>query len=145
MLSLNNIAFGREIAKRAGCHFNPECDQVIARVSGEKLLGGVIYQQFTGESIAIHSASFAPNWLSRELLWVIFDYPFNQLGVKRIFGHVPESNTHALQFDLKVGFRIVTTIDGVFRDGGAIIIVLEKADCRWLDYKPRTLISRQEI
>lgn len=136
MIVFNNADHGHRIAKTAGSAFNPAVDVCISRWEKGLLLGGVIYQNFTGESIAMHVAAFMPNWLNRELLWVFFDYPFNQLGVKRIFAQVPESNTHALEFDLRIGFRIVTKIDGVFPDGGVTVIVMEKADCKWLHFKP---------
>lgn len=144
MILFNNADHGQKIARTAGCYFNPASDICISRWEEGFLLGGVIYQNFTGESIAMHTAGFHPKWISRDLLWVSFDYPFNQLGVKRIFGQVPESNTKALEFDLKIGFKVVTKIDGVFKDGGAIVIVLERADCRWLGLKPQTLRRREE-
>lgn len=145
MIVFNNAEHGHRIAKEAGCNFNPAVDICISRWEDGLLLGGVIYQNFTGESIGIHMAGFHPRWVNKDMLWVSFDYPFNQLGVKRIFGQVPESNAKALELDLRLGFRIVTKIDGVFRDGGVIVIVLEREDCKWLDLKPQTLRRRQEI
>lgn len=133
------------IAKAAGCSFNPECDVAISRWEDGLLLGGVIYQNFTHESIAMHVASFRNNWVTRDLIWVCFHYPFVQLGVKRIFGQVPETNIQALNFDLRFGFKILTKIDGVFPDGGVIVLVLERDECRWLDLKPRSLMPAQEI
>lgn len=105
----------------------------------DHLLGGVVFSDFTCESIAIHSASWTPRWISRDMIFVTFDYPFNQLGVKRIFGPVPESNLHAQEFNMKVGFNIVNRIEGVFPDGALIVMCLEKADCRLLNVKPRTI------
>lgn len=117
----------------------------IAREEDGELLGGVIYQNFTHESIAMHVAGLRDDWITRDLIWVCFHYPFVQLGVKRIFGQVPETNTKALEFDLRFGFKILTKIDGVFSDGGVFVLVLEKNDCKWLNYKPRTIKARQEI
>ena len=145
MIVLNNAQHARMIAKAAGCTFNPEFDACISRWKDGWLLGGVIYEDYTGESIKMHVAGFSPKWMTRDLLWAFFDYPFNQLGVKRIFGQVPESNTKALEFDLKVGFRIITKIDGVFEDGGLFIVVLERDDCRWLNYQPKGLMRGQDI
>ncbi len=145
MIIFNNKDHGRILAKEAGCNFNPEYDVCISRWVDGLLLGGVIYQNFTGESIAMHIASFRKDWVTRDLIWVCFHYPFVQLGVKRIFGQVPETNTKALEFDLRFGFKVVTKVDGVFRDGGVIVLVLEKDDCRWLNYKPKTVKARQEI
>lgn len=147
MIIFNNEEHGRAIAKAAGCTFNPECDRAISRTSDRdgELLGGVIYQNFTRESIAMHTAGFNDRWVTRDLIWVCFHYPFVQLGVKRIFGQVPETNTKALEFDLWFGFKILTKIDGVFPDGGAIVLVLEREDCKWLNYKPRLVRPGQEI
>ena len=145
MIVFNAPEHGHRIAKQAGFHFNPACDMVISRTKDNELLGGVIYQNFTGESIAMHIGSFSKQWVNRELIWVCFHYPFVQLGVKRLFGQVPETNTKALEFDLWFGFKILTKIDGVFPDGGVIVLVLEKTDCRWLNYKPKTLRPGQEI
>ena len=146
MIVFNNPDHGHRIAKEAGCNFNPACDISIGRETEDgELLGGVIYQNFTHESIAMHVAGFSKQWVTRDLIWVCFHYPFMQLGVKRIFGQVPETNTKALDFDLWFGFKILTKIDGVFPDGGVIVLVLEKADCRWLNFKPRSIRTRQEI
>ena len=144
MIIFNNADHGHRIAKLSGCTFNPAVDTCISRWKDGYLLGGVIYQNFTGESIGIHMAGFDSRWVNKDMLWVSFDYPFSQLGVKRIFGQVPESNAKALELDLRLGFKIVTKIDGVFRDGGVIVIVLEREDCKWLDLKPQTLRRRQE-
>lgn len=146
MIVCNVEEHGRAIGKASGCNFNPECDRVIARTDEDgELLGGVIYQAFTGESIAMHVSGFRDNWVTRDLIWACFHYPFVKLGVKRIFGQVPESNVRALEFDLKIGFRFLTKIDGVFADGGVIVLVMERDDCKWLNYKPRTIKPRQEI
>jgi hypothetical protein len=144
MIVCNYADHGHHIAKTAGCVFNPASDTCISSWKAGRLLGGVIYQNYTGESIAMHTAGYAPNWLTRELLWVFFDYPFNQLGVKRIFAQVPEANARALAFDLKVGFQKVTFIEGVFPDGGVTVIKMERADCRWLHHKPKLLEASLE-
>lgn len=136
---------GRKVAEAAGTFFNPECDKVISRVVGEKLLGGVIYQEFTGESIGMHVAGFAKSWLNRDFLWASFYYPFVQLDVKRIFAQVRETNEYTLNFDLKLGFKIVTKIDGTYPDGGTYLISMERDECRWLKLTPKSLQSGQEI
>lgn len=128
---------GYRIAHAAGCTFNPEVDQVISVTSGGKLLGGNIYTGYTGASIQLHMAGFVPSWATRDFLWVAFDYPFNQLKCNKVFGQVPESNTRALEIDLRLGFKIVARIEDVFPDGACIVLALAREDCRWLKLKPR--------
>lgn len=142
-ISFDNPTHAAEIATATGVIFHPGVDKCISRVdANDKLLGGVIYKDYTGASIQGHIAGFVPNWLSRDLLWVIFDYPFNQLGVNKIIGLVPDSNKAALAFDYKLGFKYVTIIPGVFEDGDLIILDMDRAACRWLAIQPRTLSRR---
>lgn len=144
MITFNDVNHGHQLARAAGCYYNPASDSCITREEDGELLGGVIFTNYTRESIAMHVASFRDNWVTRDLIWVCFHYPFVQLGVKRIFGQVPETNTKALHFDLRFGFKILTKIDGVFPDGGMYVVKLERDECRWLDMKPRFLKPGQE-
>jgi hypothetical protein len=136
-----NHEHGRIIAKAAGSHFNPKCDRVVANVSTqdgvEKLLGGVIYQAFAVASIFAHAGSFDPHWLSRDMLWIIFDYPFVQLGVKKFIVTVPSSNLKSLEFCFKLGFKEETRVTDVFTDGDLLVLSMRREDCRWLKLKPR--------
>ena len=130
--------WGRTIARKAGTHFNPECDRVVARTrftadGDEVLMGGSVFQNFTHESIAIHVAAWEGHWINRELLHQTFAYPFIQLGVQRIFGQVPADKPDVLAFDLNLGFREIARIPKVFEGGvDDIIVCMERADCRFL-------------
>lgn len=142
----NDIWDGNAIAKRAGIFFNPRSDTCICHVAGSQRLGGVLYSNFTGESITAHTASWKRHWVSRDMIYVCFDYPFNQLGVKRIFGQVKEDNEAALKFNEHMGFRVVARIEGVHPGNmAAIVMVLEKSECRLLAIKPRGIeVKRYE-
>jgi RimJ/RimL family protein N-acetyltransferase len=139
---LDQIRFGHSddgfaIATTAGAVFNPLIDVTICRVRDGVRLGGVIFNNFTEESIMIHSASWAPRWVNRDLLFVTFDYPFNQLGVNRIFGMVPEDNSLARRFNTNLGFRYVARVEGVYKGNIACLVMcMERADCRHLLVKP---------
>jgi RimJ/RimL family protein N-acetyltransferase len=141
-IKFNDPEDGAEIAKLAGTDFNPSINISICRHRNGKRMGGVIYQNFTGESIAAHSAAWDEHWINRDMTFVCFDYPFNQLGVKRIFGQVPEDNWHAQNFNSKLGFKQVARIEGVYRHNIACIVMcLEREDCRLLKVKPRYIQS----
>ena len=144
MIEFNNIEHGYRIAKASGCTYNPAVDQVIARVEDGELWGGNLYQGYTGASIQLHMAGFRPNWANREFLWIAFAYPFEQLKCGKVFGQVPETNTRALEIDLKLGFKIVAKIDDVFPDGACYVLALAREDCRWLNLKPRGLMASSE-
>lgn len=130
---------GHEIARQAGCFFNPLVDKVISRESNGKLLGGIVYKDYTGASIAMHVGRFARNWVCRDLLWVAFHYPFEQLDCSRVFGFIPSTNTQSLDFAYRLSFKYVTTVPGVYRDGDMIVLVMERDVCPWLKLSPRYL------
>jgi RimJ/RimL family protein N-acetyltransferase len=135
----NDLAHGQRVAAAVGAMYNPASDANIARVRDGKLLGGIIYTDYTGEggSIQMHFAGFAPNWLTRDVLWAAFHYPFEQLGCAKVFGQVPETNSKALEIDRRLGFKIEAKIEGVFPDGACYVLALARADCRWLKLQPR--------
>lgn len=145
MIVFNNIEHGYRIAKAAGCTFNPEVDRVISVTREGNLVGGNIFTGYTGASIHTHTAGFAPGWATRDFLWCIFDYCFNQLGCKKVFGQVCESNKRALEIDLKLGFKIVARIEDVFPDGACFVLEIAREDCRWLNLKPRGLAPGSRI
>lgn len=126
---INDRGCSELIARAAGVTFNPACDQSIARVRGGVCLSGVVYTNFTHESIFAHTAIFTQLGANRAMLYMGLDYPFNQLKVKRIFGWVPETNVRAQAFNMKLGFKVVARIEGVFRHGvAALIMCCERED-----------------
>lgn len=130
-------------ANIAGCSFNPAIDVNFAHIRDEEFLGGVVLNGYTKESINIHVGAKSPTWINRDMLWITFDYPFRQLGVKRIFGQVPENNEHALAFNEKLGFKRVARVEGVYPDDVACIVMrMDYADCRYLNIKPRGFVPR---
>lgn len=139
MIVFNDVEHGFAIARKAGTTFNPSVDICVANAGPDGLWGGVIFTGYTGASVALHSASFDSRWSSIDMLWVTFHYPFAQLGCQTIFAQVPASNSRALEFDRKLGFKEVARIADVFPDGDLIVLAMKREDCRWLRLKPRRL------
>lgn len=135
---LNDRACGEAIAALAGTDYNPRTCVSMCRIRDGVRLGGVMFSNYTGESIGVHSASWDQHWINRDMLFVTFDYPFNQLGVKRIFGQVPEDNLHARKFNENIGFHYVARVEGVFPGNVACMVMrMDRADCRFLNIRPR--------
>lgn len=144
MIVFNDIVHGRMVAKAAGTHFNAEINQVIARQAANgKLLAGVIYDGYTGVSIRCHIASFSPNWLSKDYLWTIFDYPFTQCGVRKIIVQIKETNLKSLEFVSHLGFKEEVRIKDVFPEGDCVVMSMYRDQCRWLDIKQRTWANKE--
>jgi hypothetical protein len=100
-----------------------------------RLRAGVVYDGYNGASIQMHVAAEGKHWLNREFLWYAFHYPFEQLKVRAVIGVVPSNNAKALRFDLHLGFKEEARLRDTHPDGDLIILVMRRADCRFLERK----------
>lgn len=148
-IEINNPEHGRRLARLSnpsgGGLFNPLTDQCIARVKDGALLGGVIFDNYTQAAIGVHTAGFVRHWVNRDLIWVTFDYAFNQLGVRKMIGLTPSNNTDAIKFNTSAGFTVETIVKDVFPDSDLLIFSLYKKDCKWLKIKPRGIMSNKGL
>lgn len=142
MIWVNRPGDGQRIAEAANSVFNPAIDQCVARVENGELLGGAIFDTYTGASISGHVAGLVPNWVNRDILFATFHYVFDQLRVTQLFGQVPSNNQRALEFDKKLGFKELVRIPDVFYDADLVVLRMRREDCRWLNYQPVNLEVR---
>ncbi|HLL28959.1 MAG TPA: GNAT family protein [Xanthobacteraceae bacterium] len=136
MISFNNAEHAAQIAAAARVPIGPADVSISYSVDGV-LRGGVIYHNFTGASIEMHQAAFSKHWITRDMLWVCFHYPFAKLGVKKVFGLTPSSNPKVIELNKKLGFTIETVVGEVFPDGDLVVMSMKRDDCRWLKIEPR--------
>jgi RimJ/RimL family protein N-acetyltransferase len=95
----------------------------------------VAYDNIMDKSCMMHTASIVPNWISKDLLWACFDYPFNILKVKVILAAVASTNEEALKLDRHLGFVDKAYIEDAHIDGDLVILAMRRENCRWLDIK----------
>lgn len=125
------------VAEQAGCSAHAWAGYVGLGLEDERgmLVAGIVLESFTGRSANMHVAGVGKNWVNRNLIQTCFLYVFKHLGLKRITGLVPASNTEALAFDLHLGFTLEhTMIDGA-KDGDLHILGMRKEDCRFLPHE----------
>lgn len=105
-----------------------------------RLIAGVAYADFNGPNVVCHIASDgSKRWMSREYLATIFDYPFNQMKVKRITVCVGEGNGASRRFVEKLGFTRETTLSQAHPTGDLLVYRMFREECRWISadfYKP---------
>lgn len=123
---------GPWVVARGGGQYIPGSCTAIGRIKNGELIGGVLYEQYNGANVQAHIAGEGKGWLDREFLWIMFDYPFNQLGVKRITGIVPSSNAAARKFDENLGFVQEAVLEDAHPDGDLIVYRMRRDECRWL-------------
>ncbi len=97
-----------------------------------RILAGVVYENWNGPNVVCHIAAEGKNWLTRQYLWTIFDYPFNQLRAKRITAPVGEGNAVSRRFVEGLGFELEARLYGAHPSGDLLMYMLRKPQCRWL-------------
>lgn len=145
-LCTNHESIGRFVSALAKCDYNPATDSTIGIVDDSKsgdswVRGGVIYTGYTGSAVWMHVAGRDESWITRDMLWAAFHYPFVQLGCRRVYGIVEEANQHALDFDLKLGFSVHVALPFMFASGAGIVVFMDRDTCRWLKLRPRALME----
>jgi hypothetical protein len=143
---LNDQSVGEFVATRAKCEYNPAIHTTIGVVDDSKALddparihGGVVFYGHTGPAIWIHVAARDEKWITPDMLWCTFHYPFVQLGCAYLYGLLESANEYTLNFDLKLGFEVQAVLPGLFASGPGLVICMERDKCRWLKLKPRRL------
>jgi hypothetical protein len=151
MIRIDDVHSINLVMKAAQVHFVPYLHHCISLYnSTDRLMAGVLFTDWNQGSVLMHFAVFPPTGgLGKDLLWLAFHYPFEQLKVKKVFGLVPEWNIPARNLDLKLGFKIEYKIDDVFNhkhlDNGMYIMSMKREDCRWLKMKePKIHFARPE-
>lgn len=129
----NQRFLGEFLVKTINGHL-PENTQCIGQEIDGKIVAVVGYCNFLPNACEIHvGAATGVNWASKDLLWAVFDYPFNKLGVKVIIGSVCASNEEALRLNRHLGFEIVATIPDAHLDGDLVIMAMRREQCKWLN------------
>ena len=131
--------YGVPIAQAAPARFDPMVDACLASIKDGVIQGGFLFCDYTGPggSMMTHVAGFKRGWLTRALLFNAANYAFNHSACGTIFGQVPASKPKVLAFDLKLGWKEVAFLDGVYPDGGCHLLAMKRGDCKWLDWTPK--------
>ena len=105
----------------------------IGWLRGGQIVAGVAYANWNGPNVECHIASDGSRkWLTKQYLWTIFDYPFNQLGVDRITVCVGEGNTDSTRFVKHLGFILEAKLKGAHPTGDLLIYRMDRQDCRFI-------------
>lgn len=120
------------VFERAGGQYTPGCCSAIGRIKDGKLVAGVTYSDYNGASVVCGIAGEG-SWANRGFLWLIFDYPFNQLGVRRITTFINPNNKVSQKFTLRLGFTLESTLKEAHPDGDMWVTRMFKHECKWIE------------
>jgi L-amino acid N-acyltransferase YncA len=96
------------------------------------LVAGVMYEGFTGASVTATIAIDKGVIVGKEFMRVIFQYPFEQLKVRKLFAFIAEANKPSIAFVKRVGFVEEGRIKEYYESGDALIFACTPESCAWL-------------
>jgi RimJ/RimL family protein N-acetyltransferase len=123
---------GAWVYQRVGGMYLPQISQAIGVERDGEIIGGVVFEGWNGASMKIHVAGEGKYWMTREFLRTIFGYAFLQHKAKKLIGVVESTNTKALRFDLKIGFRVEAVIKDAAENGDLLLLTMTKDQCRFI-------------
>ena len=122
---------GEWVAQRIGCRYDAASSQGLGWKDSEgNITAGAIYENWNGTSIVAHFACDKP--MVKGYLNVIFDYPFNQLGAKKIICPIAQDNEKSINLCTKLGFKEEARIKEAHPSGDMILYTIRRENCRWL-------------
>lgn len=104
----------------------------IASVEKNEIKAVVGYDMFSGKSCQMHIAGTGKLWMTRELLYAAFDYPFRQLDYSVVLGVTDSSNADAIHLNNRLGFTEFYRVQHGHPSGDLVMFEMRKPDCKWL-------------
>lgn len=113
-----------------------EAFNALGLLRGGRLVAGVIYNCFGGVNVNMHiGAEDGSRWMTRQFLHAAFDYPFNQLNLRRATACVHSGNRKAKPFVENLGFEHEGTMKHYYTDGDMLLYGMLREKCRFLERK----------
>jgi hypothetical protein len=123
----------RHLYEHAGVEWSTDFQALIWVDKNNEIEWVIGYNAFIGKTCQMHVVNLKDSYCPKGVLFGAFDYPFNFLGLEKVFGIVNSLNTRAMEYDKKVGFKEVVRFPGMHCDGGDLVVFeMNKADCRWI-------------
>ena len=122
---------GQWLCQKTGGKYVPGSEQYIGLETDGKIVAVAGYADYNGASIRVHLA--VDGKITPEFLKFGFQYPFEQLKVKKLIGLVSSANKKALKLDKHFGYVEEAVIKDAVPDGDLHILTMTKDQCRFLN------------
>jgi RimJ/RimL family protein N-acetyltransferase len=113
-----SLIYGRdaEVAAWVAAHiphvdkFGP-CSAIGFEIHG-RLVAGFVWHEWMPAfaTVQLSIAAISPMWARRQTMRALLSYPFDQLGVFKIWTVIPADNTHAINSGRHAGFHHEATL-----------------------------------
>ena len=121
---------GHWVMGRIGGFFDPVCMSAIGCENAGRLVAGASFRDWNGASIEGQIAADRP--LTRGFLFAIFDYPFRQLGARKIVATTSADHIRSIRLLRRLGFVEEACLRDAAPGGDLIIYTMRREACRFL-------------
>ena len=106
-----------------GGTFGP-CRAIAVLTDNGKMIAGVVYHDFQlyAQTVQLSMAADSPLWARKPVIAGLLHYPFEQLGVFKVWTATPEANDKALKVNKHIGFRKEAMLAHHFGKGNHAVI-----------------------
>lgn len=127
---VSNESVGHWVAEKLGSGYFAARSNAIGLMKDNKLIAGVIYENWNRRSIMCHIA--VEGRLTRLYVGAIFNYAFNMCNVEKIIVPVESHNLKSIKLIENMGFTEEGRIKDSQPNGDIILYTMAKGDCRFL-------------
>ena len=132
---ISDAAMARDFLADAG-EFLPPTDtqRGIVQLRNGVPVGCVLYDQNNGSNVFAHCAGTPGKpWMTRQMLYAMFHYPFVQHNLRRVTLWISSSNGASIRFAEHLGFEFEAALPQAGADGQPIFIYrMLRKDCRYV-------------
>lgn len=116
----------------------------IGFMRGPRLLAAAVYHDYQGHDIRLSGAAESTIWATKPAMRMLFWYPFEKLGVRRVTTVTARRNKRARRFNVRVGFKLEGVHERAY-DGAddAISYGMLRERCPWLAAVPSAAMGGQ--
>jgi RimJ/RimL family protein N-acetyltransferase len=101
----------------------------------KRLIAGVVYSHYDGEhDIMMTVAASTHRWLSRNILYALFAYPFLDLNCTRVTAVTAKKNKKARKFLEGLGFKLEGRLRRKYGKTDGLIYGMLKQECKWIEH-----------
>lgn len=140
-LCFDPSVIGPWVCEKAGGTWIPGRGQAIGQVKDGQINAGVLYEDWNGANIVCHIRGDG-GWANRRFLNVIFDYPFNQLKVRRITVPVSSANQKSRKLVEHMGFSLESVLAQATPEGDLLLYRMFKEECKFIKGKYHGQVQR---
>lgn len=109
------------------------CGIVMVDLDKNERVAACVLDNITDNSVQAHFMVTNAAALKHGMLQECFDYIFNELSVKYVYGLVPGDNEKAIKFNQHLGFTELVRLPEAFKHGvDYVLMELKKANCNYL-------------